>query len=61
MNLLQKLGKIDYFNSMPKVSYVCPVYNKIKYLPHVLDSIYIQKGNFERSGKHLNRYPKKCK
>ena len=54
MNLLQKHGKIDYFNSMPKVSYVCPVYNKIKYLPHVLDSIYNQKGTFEKEYIFIN-------
>ena len=54
MNLLQKLGKIDYFNNMPKISYVCPVYNKIKYLPHVLDSIYNQRGTFEKEYIFIN-------
>lgn len=33
---------------MSKISYVCPIYNKIDYLPKVLKSIYNQKGNFER-------------
>ncbi len=33
---------------MTKISYICPVYNKIKYLPFVLKSIYNQNGNFDK-------------
>ena len=33
---------------MTKVSYVCPIFNKKKYLEKVLDSIKKQTGNFQK-------------
>ena len=33
---------------MTEISYICPVYNKLKYLPIVLESIFNQKGKFKR-------------
>ena len=42
-----KHGKIGYFD-MVKISFICPVYNKVKYLPNVLDSIKNQVGEFKK-------------
>jgi glycosyltransferase involved in cell wall biosynthesis len=39
---------------MSKVSFVCPIYNKKKYLPYVLKSIKEQKGSFEKEYIFIN-------
>ena len=39
---------------MPKISFVCPIFNKEKYLPYVLDSIKKQKGEFEKEYIFIN-------
>ena len=39
---------------MVKVSFVCPIYNKKKYLPYVLKSIKEQKGSFEKEYIFIN-------
>lgn len=49
----QKLGKKNYSN-MTKVSYVCPVFNKIKYLEDVLSSIENQIGDFDKEYIFIN-------
>ena len=39
---------------MPKISFVCPIFNKEKYLTYVLDSIKKQKGEFEKEYIFIN-------
>ena len=53
MKKLQKLGKTNYFK-MTKLSYVCPVFNKIKYLEEVLSSIENQIGDFDKEYIFIN-------
>ena len=39
---------------MPKISFVCPIFNKEKYLPYVLNSIKKQEGDFEKEYIFIN-------
>lgn len=39
---------------MVKISFICPVYNKIKYLPHVIKSLKGQIGNFDKEYIFIN-------
>ena len=39
---------------MVKISFVCPVYNKLKYLPKVLKSIFSQRGDFNKEYIFIN-------
>ena len=46
-------GAIEMFNQflgelMVKVSFVCPIFNKEKYLPNVLNALKNQKGEFKK-------------
>ena len=52
-------GAIEMFNQflgelMVKVSFVCPIFNKEKYLPNVLNALKNQKGEFKKEYVFVN-------